>query len=247
MNTQTSPDALLSMDRQPETATEQTTATETKDTKETKPGDGAETATAGNETTDVADDAAAKDGAETVEAENEGDKPADEGAPETYQLEAPEGITVDLESDEAKAFEAFCRAKNLTQAEAQQAFEMLTKPIAEINAQITKAQKEASDAWDKETTVDWPAAVMSDELIGGTKEEVDQKLGVAMLALEKYGDAELDALMKRFRLGSNPAILRFMHRAGLPLQEETSIHRGGGRAEERKSDAEVFFGDQAQG
>lgn len=185
-------------------------------------------------------DAPTAEGAETVEAEAADDQDDAEGAPETYQFEAPEGVNIDMESPEAKEFIELARADNLSNAQAQKYFSLFANAVTGA----TQAAADAStQAWDKESKTDWQAAVMADELIGGTKEEVTAKLGGAgKLALEKYGDKDLGELMTRFRLGNNPAFNRFVYRVGLTLQEDTSIPRPGDASEGPKSDAEVFFG-----
>ena len=250
MTTEEKTGALLTSDRATETKTE-TTTTETKP-EDNKPGDGADPATAGAKTTDAVSDDAATEGAETVEAEDGKDKSEPEGAPETYQFEAPEGVTVDMESDEAKAFLELARGDNLTNEKAQQYFNLFANSIGGAVQASTDAAEAAWQAESGDQLVDgkpsaWVKACLDDALIGGDAEKLTANLGIAKLALEKFGDAELDALFTRFNLGNHPAINRFMYRAGLPLQEETSIPRGSNTTDEKKSDADVFFPTQANG
>lgn len=233
MTTQGNETALLSTDRQPattETATTEAAATETTETKETTPG--ADDATGDDKSTTAASDETAGTETETVEAETGEDQDQPEGAPETYQFEAPEGT--ELRPEGVAAFETIARKLDLNNGEAQ---ELVNAFGSELVA-IATAQQEA---WDQESNVDWVEAVRTDELVGGTEEQLAQNLGVAKRALDKFGDKGMDELMTRFRLGNHPAFVRFCHRAGLTLQEETSIPRAGQTSDQRLPDSAVFY------
>ena len=137
-----------------------------------------------------------------------GDPPA--GAPEVYEdFTLPEGVTMDASLLE-KAVPVF-KELGLTQDQAQK--------LVSLEAEQRTAQAQQF----VEQIASWEASIKADKEIGGDKFE--ENLGVAKVALDKFGTPELKDFMEGTGAGSHPEIVRLLVRVGQAIKEDNP---GGG-------------------
>jgi hypothetical protein len=108
-----------------------------------------------------------------------------------------------------------------------------------VKPEAMKAMVDAHAATIKAQQEQWAIASASDPLIGG--EKMEEKMAVAIKGLKAFGDDEVNALLKTTPLGTHPAILRLLYRAGQTVQEDRHVNGGGAPAGTRSA-AEILFG-----
>ncbi len=72
--------------------------------------------------------------------------------------------------------------------------------------------------WQK-VNAEWKEQISADDEIGG--EKLDESLGFANKALEKYGTPELNDALAATGGGNHPEIVRFFYRVGKAMSEDT--------------------------
>ena len=163
-----------------------------------------------------AEEGAPKEGAE--ETPNKGaedgqaDKAKAEGAPENYEdFKLPEGVEANKELTEA--FVPIAKDLNLTQEQAQKL----------VDLQVEQSQRDAKateEAW-ATTKNEWETAAKADEEIGG--EKLEEQIGLAKKALDKFGTKELMEALEITGTGSHPEFLRVFARVGKAISEDAII------------------------
>jgi hypothetical protein len=153
--------------------------------------------------------------AEAPQAKTEGEQKPEALTPEMYAAAMP-----DMSADFVKGLSEAAIA-NSVKPEAM-------KAMVDAHAATIKAQQEQ-----------WSVASANDPLIGG--EKMEEKLAVAIKGLKAFGDDEVNALLKTTPLGTHPAILRLLYRAGQTVQEDRHVNSGGAPAGTRSA-AEILFG-----
>jgi len=146
-----------------------------------------------------------------------GDPPKAEGAPETYEFKAPEGQEFDGEF--LKVYSEAAKELNLTQDKAQGLIDKLGPVIQQRQmAKISEVQQQ------------WMTDSKADKEFGG--EKLEENLGIAKGALEKFGTPELKELLNTSGIGNHPEVIRFFYRAGKALVPDTFV---GGHKEGKPS------------
>ncbi|MBP6563996.1 MAG: protease [Burkholderiales bacterium] len=163
--------------------------------------------------------------AEGAQAGTDGDagKPADP-VPEKYEFTALEGH--ELADDVVTAFSDVAKELKLTQAAAQQ----LVDKLAPVLAQSTAAKAEAFFADVGGAPATWAQQAKADKEFGG--EKFDANLAVARKAME-FATPQMRALLDKTRIGDHPEMIRWMHRVGKALSEDTFV---GGKPSAGKPD-----------
>jgi hypothetical protein len=133
------------------------------------------------------------------------------GAPEKYELKAPE----DAAMDEAgiASFSELAKELNLTQDAAQK---MIDKMAPAMQARQADAMQAAKAKWAEEST--------TDAEFGGQK--LTENVAIADKALTQFGTPELRTLLKESGLGNHPEIIRAFYRAGKAISEDGSFVNG---------------------
>lgn len=127
------------------------------------------------------------------------------GAPEKYELQAPEGVTLDTEI--LGEFEGIARELNLSNEAANK--------LIPIGAKLMARQ---ADAWSN-TVTGWAESTKSDKEIGG--DNLNASLTAARSALERFGTPELMADLGRLGIGNHPELVRVFSRIGKAMSEES--------------------------
>lgn len=147
-----------------------------------------------------------QEGQQQKEQQQEETKP--EGAPEKYEIKAPEGQEYDGEF--MKAYEDVARELNMTNEAAQKLLDKVSPVVqAQQQAKIEAVQNE------------WLNAAKADKEFGGDK--LNENLAVAKQAIDKFGTPELKELLNSTKIGNHPEIVRFFYRAGKAVSEDTFI------------------------
>lgn len=131
-------------------------------------------------------------------------------APETpveYAFELPEGV--DLDEKGAESLTALAREHKLAPEAAQK--------LVDLYADRVQAQANAF----KEMVTGWETEVKRDPEIGGDK--LTATIAVAKTAIDKYGSPALLGLLDSSKMGSHPEVIKFLHKVGLTLKEDTVV------------------------
>lgn len=199
-----------------------------------KPG----TDDAGKETTGAETDAG-KPGAEGDG--TEAAKPETLGAPEKYELKAPDGMEFDAEA--FGEVEPVLRELDLSPAAAQKlvdAYAGKVIPLLQKRAEegAVKAADERNAAYRKELADQSRA----DPEIGGAK--FDETVDRVARVWQQFGipaGSGFRQLLDDSGLGNHPDMLRFLSRVGAAVSEGGFV-RGDGTGGGRKADVDVFYG-----
>jgi len=156
-------------------------------------------------------------------------KPSDApaGAPEKYELAAPEGMT--LEPETTTQFETVARELNLTNEQANKlvplAAELVKRNVAQQQAaQVAQVQK-------------WLDESKADQEYGG--EKFDTNVGTVRNAVARFATPQLKELMDQTGLGNHPEVVRLFYRIGNAIAEDKFV--AASPAAPKKSAASVLF------
>jgi hypothetical protein len=188
-----------------------------------------------DDATPAADAAATEDKPAEDKPAEDADKPKEgEDAKATAvnaEFTMPEGMELDAEA--AAIFAPMAQKLGLDQEQAQE----LVNFYAEERQKLEKA---GVDAWEK-TQADWQELVKSDEEVGGV--DLEEKLGVATKALEKFGTPALNDAILAMGAGNNVEFIRFTYRIGKAMSED-KIGTGTPAPKNDLDRAKILFPDQ---
>lgn len=174
-------------------------------------------------TDDKADDETAKD------SESDSDDDSDnDGVPEKYDFEVPEGLELDAEL--AEKFTDVAKDLGLSNEQA-------NKVVGLYAEQIQGMQEAQQASWGK-TVADWSDELKADPEFGGAK--FNENAEIAKMAVNKFGGDDLKKALNETGLGNHPAIVKFMHKVGVSISEDSfeSNEDGGGKG---KSTAQGLY------
>lgn len=159
------------------------------------------------------------------EAAKPGEAPA--GAPEKYELAAPEGMT--LEPETTAQFETVARELNLTNDQANKliplAAELVKRNVAQQQAaQVAQVQK-------------WLDESKADTEFGG--EKFDANVATVRNAVARFATPQLKELMDQTGLGNHPEVVRLFYRIGNAIADDKFV--AAPPAAPKKSAASVLF------
>lgn len=193
-NTATDQNATTAADASKTTATPATAAADAGGTP------AATTATAGG------DAGKAAEGQGTAPSADTADQPT--GAPESYDFQVPEGLSV---SDGVmQTISDFARAGNLTQEAAQG---HVGKLLEAYQTQVAGEQQAM--------VADWTAQVKADAEIGGDK--YDASLATANKAMAAFMTPEFKDLLAKTGLSNHPEMVRAFYKIGQAISEDTLL------------------------
>lgn len=144
---------------------------------------------------------AAATGADSGEAEDE-----PEGAPETYEFENADNADPAI----LDAYKGVAKELNLTQKQAQQMLDT-----------VTKAADERAQAQRDEAISEWQESARKDKEYGG--KNFDESLGTAKTAYEQFASDELKTLLDNSGLGNHPEVIRLFYRVGKAIGEDAFV------------------------
>jgi len=161
------------------------------------------TEAAATETTEsTKSDAAETEGQEETEAA---------GAPEEYgTFDLPDDF--DMNQDTLAEYHTFAKENNLTQEQAQRGVDMV--------AQMKQAEMQQ---W-VEQQKSWVEDAKADAEYGNDK--FDESISVAVKARDSFGTSEFNEMLDSSGLGNHPEMIRFLHRVGKAISENSVIVGG---------------------
>lgn len=149
------------------------------------------------------------DETETTEECGESDEGESDGVPESYDFAVPEGM--ELDQDLAGKFSDVAKELGLNNDQA-------NKVVGLYADQIQGMQSLQQEAWTKQVS-DWEGELKSDPDFGGAK--FNENAEIAKIAVNKFGGDELKTALNETGLGNHPAVVKFMHKVGLAISEDT--------------------------
>lgn len=159
--------------------------------------------------------------ADKGEAGEGGDAPVPAGAPEKYELTAPEGMEFDTAAFEAA--EPVLRELGLSNEQAQK---LVSAYGEKIVPQITERVQQGFAAQAAQVRKEWADAFEADPEIGGARKTETQNF--AARAFDHYGlkaGEGLRQLLDESGIGNHPDLIRFVARVGRDL-DEGNFERG---------------------
>lgn len=154
------------------------------------------------------------------------------GAPEQYgDFTMPEGIVVNeaLMGD----FLPVAKELGLTQEAAQKLVDLQTADLA----RHVQAQE---DQWEN-LNQEWVQTARDDKEIGGTEAQFNEKVSIALQALEHFGTDELSEALTSTGAGNHPEFIRFCYRVGKALANDKVVPGRQQGATQEKSLAQTLF------
>ncbi len=175
----------------------------------------------------------AKTGDET-DAKGEGDETDDKdkaaGAPEEYaDFAVPEGVEMD--ADVLTEFKGIAKELGISQEAAQKLIDLQSSMEAKRADSLQQALADQSQQWMDQ--------VKNDKEFGG--ENYDSNVALAVKTIEAFGSPELRTVLNDSGLGNHPELVKFCHRIGKAISDDNLVL--GGTQTGRKSDEEVFYGN----
>ena len=168
-----------------------------------------------SETSTETTEAAATETTESTEsdaAETEGQEETEAaGAPEEYAtFDLPNDF--DMNQDTLAEYHTFAKENNLTQEQAQRGVDMV--------AQMKQAEM---DAWVQQQK-SWVEDAKADAEFGNDK--FDESISVAVKARDSFGTSEFNEMLDSSGLGNHPEMIRFLHRVGKAISENSVVVGG---------------------
>jgi len=134
-------------------------------------------------------------------------KPTQPVVPESYDLQMPEGVSLDAHA--VDEFKAVAKELKLDQASAQK--------VADVGARMAQRQAEKH----AEAVQSWVEQVKTDKDIGGDK--LQENLGVARKALDTFGTPELRDVLNASGFGNHPEVIRAFYKIGKAISEDRIV------------------------
>jgi hypothetical protein len=150
---------------------------------------------------------------------------APQGAPEQYEFQTPEGLTLD--DAVLGEFSGVAKELNLTQEHAQKVLDRMA-PV--LQARQTDQLQAASAGWAQ--------AAKADSEFGG--DALSENLATAKKALDAFASDGLKALLNESGLGNHPEVIRLFYRTGKAISEDRLV-TGSGSTNTNPGDARRLY------
>jgi hypothetical protein len=152
-----------------------------------------------------------KSDAATEDTEESNEDTQEAGAPESYSdFEVPEDYGIN--DDSLTDYTSWAKENNLSQEQAQEGVNM-----------VTKMQEAQVEQWVEQQKA-WVDDAKKDAEIGG--EKFDQNVSVAVKARDSFGTSEFSEMLDSSGLGNHPEMIRFLNRVGKAISEDKVIVSG---------------------
>jgi len=153
-----------------------------------------------------------------------------QGAPDDYaDFKLADGAELDAEV--LTSFKGIAKELGISQEAAQK--------LLDLQGQLDSKRMQALEAAQAEQSQRWADAVKADKELGG--ENYDKTVETAIKAVEKFGSPELRSLLNETGIGNHPELVKFCHRIGKALSEDSLVMGGDQKPGARTAD--VLFGD----
>lgn len=155
----------------------------------------------------AAGDAGAAAGDQGSQSAAEGGEQGSSNSEINYDLQLPEGFTMDEAI--AEQLTTFAKEKNLSAEEAQK--------LVDLGVQMRQKEAEAYQAAQKQ----WIEQVKADQEIGGA--QLNENVAVAKKALDTFGTPELKGLLDSTGFGNHPEVVRAFYKIGKAISEDKLV------------------------
>ena len=166
---------------------------------------------------------------ETEEQEAPKSEAKEQGAPESYEFTTPEALPEGAEIDERilSAYSEAAKEADLPQDKAQGMLDKVMGAMHQQGVDMMEAQKN-----------EWAEQARKDPEYGG--KDLDENIGIAKKALEKFGSESLHELLDGPQgLGNHPELIRFMVKVGKAISEDGYVGSNQGKSMDMSDDASV--------
>lgn len=179
----------------------------------------------------TAGDAKAGDGGEGDDKKGDGSDDGGNVEPKPYELHVPDGFALDTEMVDAAT--PLLQKYKVTNEDAQALADLVTQ----------KVRKEIDGFHERngELVEEWKKKLAEDPEVGG--KSLKQNLGVGLKALNRFGDGELVQILQESGLEYHPAVVRFFHKVGLAISEDSYV---GNKTPQAKDTASLLYGGAAE-
>lgn len=163
------------------------------------------------------------------------------GAPEAYEFNLGEGVTVD--QDALAVFEPVLRELNIDQATADKLVGTYAEKLLPMMEERANVQAEEAGA---QLRADWSRQFSADPEIGGAKLEESRSFAAKAMQHFMPNNAEGQAFrtfLNESGLGNHPEMGRFLSRVGRQLSE-AAVDETTGNATSQTSVAERWYGEK---
>ena len=177
----------------------------------------------------VTDDTPAGDDTPPADGDGKPNGDSDGAAPESYSdFTLPEGVELD-EALLGKATPLF-KDLGLNQEQAQKVVDFQAEMVKEGEQSQADSFNRLVEGWQNESK--------NDKEFGGDK--FDENVGIAKLAVDKFGTPEFKQLMEDHGVGNHPEMIRFMLNIGKLVKEDVP---GGftGATSDKKSRTDILY------
>ena len=165
------------------------------------------------------------------EVQNQAEQEAQQ--PISYQdFQVPEGV--DVQGDALNNFKQMAAEAGLTQEQAQK--------FVNIGVQMQQQWADEQSSAIKAAGEQWAQLSQKDSEFGG--QVLEENLGVAKQALDKFGTPELKQLLNDSGFGNHPEVIRVFYRVGKAISNDKFVGGGQGAAQPRDP-ASILFPNQS--
>jgi hypothetical protein len=157
--------------------------------------------------------------------------------PETYELDLPEGVTLDAEALEVAT--PVLRDLGLTNEQASK----LAPLYLELSQKIAARRDQQIIADVVAQRQSWAEAATADPELGGSEERFEQTKQVAAKFIDDFGGAEFRQFLTETGLGNHPEMIRIAYRAGQAISEDARAFRASDAPPAPKTLGQIFYGN----
>jgi len=158
-----------------------------------------------------ADQAAVEQPVDQVAEQGEQQAEVSQGSESYAEFSLPEGLRI----DEAAfgEFSPLAKEFGLTQEQAQK--------LVDVAAGLVDRTTKTAEGVHAETIKKWADDSRNDAEVGG--KDFDANLGIALAAIDKFGDDELKQILDASGFGNHPAVVRLFYRVGKAASNDTFV------------------------
>lgn len=172
---------------------------------------------------DVGQQPQAQTGEQPAAQQEQADKPA--GAPEQYDFQSPEGLTLD--GTVLEQFSAAAKEMDLPQDKAQLMLDKMAPVLAQRQAEQIQAVR-----------TEWADTSRADKEFGGDK--LGDSLATAKKAMDAFATPELRTLLDESGLGNHPEVIRLFYRTGKAMSEDSLVTGAPGKGQAQKDPRNLY-------
>lgn len=172
---------------------------------------------------DVGQQPQAQTGKQPAAQQEQADKPA--GAPEQYDFQSPEGLTLD--GTVLEQFSAAAKEMDLPQDKAQLMLDKMAPVLAQRQAEQIQAVR-----------AEWADTSRADKEFGGDK--LGESLATAKKAMDAFATPELRTLLDESGLGNHPEVIRLFYRTGKAMSEDSLVTGAPGKGQAQKDPRNLY-------